>query len=389
MLEIKDGRVSLNKSRVLTPKQMSILSRFTRDIDKTQYLMSIMGLVKQRLSVNRLKRNGWNTLADKHPNTYADRMKSIKNLNNGHAPSERGLGQWVGVEIECFIPHEPGDCYSDCRNDCPEGECECSTGHWSTDEAHSWLKTQLRDAGVHRVNVKEDGSLSDDEGHGVELTILFNSAYGFGPLERLCSALKKAGCYVNKTCGLHVHLDARNKTLKKVTACAQSLGNALPVIKWLVPETRHDNTYCKLGVSPARGDRYFAINLTAFRKYKTVEIRLHSGSINAEKITNWVKVLQSVANAKLKAPIKTFQELLDIPGIDDKMAEYADKRISELNPTAWMRLNPEEFSEFTPKVVIAPTPLVDQRVFPSVGGFSRRNRNLGIAARGQGAVAPL
>jgi len=166
--------------------------------------------------------------------------------------------------------------------------------------------------------------------------------------------LKRAGCYVNKTCGLHVHLDARHLTGMKVSLIGQSIGHALPVIKWLVPESRHTNNYCKLEVSGMRenSDRYCAVNLTAFRKYKTIEIRLHSGSINAAKITSWIKLLKLIGQAKLRSDLKSFQDLIDI-GLPGELVEYADTRITELNPRAWELLN---------RVEIAPTPLAPPSV---------------------------
>ncbi len=338
MFDIKNGIVSVNKTCKLSPKQLHQLSRLA-DNAKTSYLMSIMGLVKQRVFLSRIKKGTFDALASKEKGSILKQMSRLRRLDYDHAPTMKSIGHWIGVEIECIIPYQDGD--SECNGDC-EDECNCRRDVADEDESHRWLRQELRNAGVNRVNVKGDGSVSDEgEGHGVECTILFNSSYGFEPLIKLCSVLKRLGCYVNKSCGLHVHLDARHLTPKKVTRIGQSLGHALPVLKWLVPESRHDNTYCKLGVSPLRGDRYHAINLTAFGKYKTIEIRLHSGSINSSKIINWIKILKLVGKAKLTKDLVTFQDLIDI-GLNDELTDYADTRISELNPSAWTKLMPVE-----------------------------------------------
>ena len=201
-----------------------------------------------------------------------------------------------------------------------------------------------------RTCVKYDGSLTDDEGIGVEVTLLFNSKHGFEPLERLCKALNAHGCYINKTYGLHVHMDSRHLTKRQVKKMGASIGYALPVIKWLVPKSRHDNTYCKLKVSQLRGDRYAAVNLTAFSKYKTIEIRLHQGSINAKKIKNWIELMKFLGQANLKTDIASFQDLIDL-GLSDELVEYCESRITELNPEAWPRLMPAESSQW-PRITV-------------------------------------
>ena len=50
-------------------------------------------------------------------------------------------------------------------------------------------------------------------------------------------------------------------------------------------------------------DRYYMINGTALKKYKTIEVRLHSGTTNFNKIKNWVELLKGIV--KSEAPIFT------------------------------------------------------------------------------------
>lgn len=350
MFNIKNGMISLNKTKVLSPKQLYNIKKMSEH-DQTRYMLSILGLLKtNHVRVPRLKSYNTDTLKDKREQSIFKQFKILQDLGLDHRPSTKNLGQWIGVEIECIIPHQDGDgsggdceCEYDDNEECTYTCDSCSRGPvWSEREAHRWLSTQLTKAGVTRCNVKHDGSLSDDDGHGIEVTILFNTAYGFEPLHRLCKALLKARCYVNKTCGLHVHLDARNLKQKQVKLIGKSLGHALPVLKWLVPESRHDNQYCRLAVSALRGERYYAVNLTAFRVHKTIEVRLHSGSINADKIIQWFTLLKLIGAARLKHDITTFQDLIDIPGMSESLVEYMDSRITELNPEAWPKLIPIE-----------------------------------------------
>lgn len=349
MFKVQDNKISLNKTKRLTNKQLNQLHRLSEH-DQNRYMLSLMGLVKTRVPINRIKTLALNSLDFKVSGSIFNKMRSLQNTNEAfiHRPTERHLGQWIGVEIECFIPHQSGNECNTCNCDDDAGEhtdgCRIhnSEGHWSETEAHAWLKLKLADAGVTSCNVKYDGSLACDEGHGVEVTILFNTNYGFEPLERLCKALTRAGCYVNKTCGLHVHLDARHLTKLKAKRIGNSIGHSLPVIKWLVPESRHTNEFCKLGVSAIsrRANRYFAVNLTSYPKYKTIEIRLHSGTISATKITHWINLLRVLAKANLKTDLVSFQDLLDVPGINDTLVEYVESRINELHTIAWSKLMP-------------------------------------------------
>jgi len=287
MFEIKDGIISLNKTRKLTPKQLATLNNCYAS-QRNAYLMSLLGITKARVHIPRIKNGYSDPLYNKHGGSMLKLMDQLRNLNQDHIPSQKDIGQWIGVEIECFIPHDgdEGRC-GEC-DACQDGD-SCSENESSENDAHHKLKKYLKYHGITRAHVKYDGSLSDDEGHGVEITILFNSKYGFDQLNKLCKALQTYGCYINKTCGLHVHMDARHLTARKVTKIGASIGHALPILKWLVPESRRTNTYCKLVVSSIRGDRYSAVNLTAFRKYKTIEIRLHQGSLNSKKIRNWIE----------------------------------------------------------------------------------------------------
>lgn len=376
MFNIKNGVISLNKTRRLSPRQVNQLNRLGTESDKNRYMLSIMGLVKrQKVYVDRLKMGGTDALASKRQGSIAKLMRELRDVDTDHRPSTKNLGQWVGVEIECLIPHREGHGDCECEfNDDGDREYECNScangNNWSEDDAHSWLRDKLTAAGVSRVQVKSDGSVCDDSGHGVECTILFDSSHGFEPLHRLCNALHKAGCYVNKSCGLHVHLDARHLKAKQVKKIGQSLGHALPVIKYLVDKSRHNNNYCQMQVSGMgrRADRYCAVNMTAFEKYKTIEIRLHGGSINPVKITHWVNLLKIIGASKLKSSLMSFQDLIDLSGVTESMIEYMERRINRLNPEAWLNLTPHEFSAWPRAVAplgpIAHTPIVPVNVTP-------------------------
>ncbi len=150
------------------------------------------------------------------------------------------------------------------------------------------------------VNLGTDGSIHETETHdGAELRVCIKRDEVKIILPKLLEALTKAGAMVNKSCGLHVHLDQRNGDPKRTF---DNLVSALPLLYSIVPESRRTNSYCRRN-SPTqsygdalRDERYKAINATSYSKYSTIEVRLFAGTLNAEKMLNWIEMLWAIAN---------------------------------------------------------------------------------------------
>jgi hypothetical protein len=220
------------------------------------------------------------------------------------------------------------------------------------------LRKVLKDSGITRCQVKYDGSVEDSDAHGIEVTILFNTKTGWSKLDSLCEILNDYNAYVNKTCGLHVHLDVRHLKPAKAKLMGRRLNRALPVLKYLVDKSRHNNSYCNLGMSgfSRNADRYYAINMTSYFKFKTIEVRLHGGSTNFDKIKSWIEILQFVSARPMPKTGLNFQDLIDM-GLPEHLIEYADKRITKLHgEAAWRVLIPAPTAP--PAAAAQPTPAV-------------------------------
>lgn len=351
-INVKDGVVSVNvnKTLKLTPKQAANIQRMRdrgyTDAEVQTYQLSLLGLIKGRkIDICRPYVSGRDYLKLKPSGSVLTQFQNLlKNTDQTHhKPGKTALGQWTGVEIECYLPHSMFE---------------------SEDDAFKSLQDALREAGVTRCSVKYDGSLDCDDGYGVEVTHLFNASQGYESLHKLCNVLDNLEAYVNDKSGLHVHLDCRHLTEKTVKVVGRRLGRALPVLKWMVDDTRHDNTYCQLAVSPLsdNASRYYAVNMTAWYRYQTVEVRLHGGTTNGRKIQNWIETLRFLSNTFNTKPLTTFQSLLDL-GYPDRLAAYAEKRIRSLNPDGWVQLNP-------------PTPVAPVPVAPPIEVYSGPDRRL-------------
>lgn len=199
------------------------------------------------------------------------------------------------------------------------------------------------------VTLKDDGSLRPEDSHPYahELCVIAPEQLIHEVLRRVCTALDKAGSKVNGRCGLHVHLDMRGRNKNLVF---NNLVKSQDVLYSMNPLSRVDGTradgkkdtaYCKkmkssdfdevmaeIADSP---DKYWGINPKTFRTLQTLEVRLHSGSTNYRKLSNWVTILMSIANCTemhtraVNKP-ETFAERF---GLDAAMVEYIKERVNK------------------------------------------------------------
>ncbi len=111
---------------------------------------------------------------------------------------------------------------------------------------------------------------------------------------------------VDHNAGFHLHLDMRDESEDALWAIAYAYRCTQGVWLSFVEGDRHDGEYCHeilwncsdLDHSKRIGDfdkiaydtdRNNWLNLSAYRVYTTIEIRLHHGTIDADDIVNWVK----------------------------------------------------------------------------------------------------
>jgi hypothetical protein len=149
-------------------------------------------------------------------------------------------------------------------------------------------------------DIKDDGSISGKE---FASTIL-DGDKGLEAIEDLCDFGASHDWSVSIQCGLHIHLDMS----KEKTAALKSVAIAYLMTRdfWrgLVDESRWSNFFCgnsSFETNDIEGltsftrfarqqTRYEWFNVAAYTKFKTFEIRLHQGSINAEQICNWIRI---------------------------------------------------------------------------------------------------
>lgn len=200
------------------------------------------------------------------------------------------------------------------------------------------------------IGMSGDGSLNSDIGYPIEIqTPILRGKKGEICVAELCTKLVENSFIIDKTCGLHIHLDGSVLSLEDVKVRKgqvrpTSLINLYlayrlfePVILSFLPSTRRRNEYCAdFGMSrdyhgevisfdpvgksfslmnsintleafelywykatdynkviKAKGSRYtpsryFGVNFHSLLKDNHLEIRYHSGTLNYEKILFWI-----------------------------------------------------------------------------------------------------
>lgn len=224
-----------------------------------------------------------------------------------------------------------------------------------------------------------DGSIQSDKSADTGLEFVspvFLDDSGLKQIERLCGL----GLETNKTCGLHMHLDARDwdwQMLRKFMTLAKMVEQE--VIEIMPPHRRND-TYCQLlrydadeildcedkhqflGVmmnlsesqfntylkqkggklySASRScvriggtnidKRYEWVNVMSYYYRGSVEIRIHEGTTDYKTIYNWILLWQAVVQwlkSHTLADIETMSTLWDIP--NEKIVSFYDERRKRL-----------------------------------------------------------
>lgn len=164
------------------------------------------------------------------------------------------------------------------------------------------------------VQFVSDGSVSASEGQACPTEKEARISLEWGNVKRLyetCKMLREAGAVVNRSCGLHIHLDSRHLSAAQERTRRLRLISALPWLLEMVPASRRTNRYCwpnHIPHPPMSDARYRAINPRAYGRHRTTEIRLGSGTIDADKIMNWATILKYIANTRKR--LKTFESFL-------------------------------------------------------------------------------
>jgi hypothetical protein len=158
-----------------------------------------------------------------------------------------------------------------------------------------------------------DGSLGD---HGCEYKLCAPGDKVIRKAALLVSHIRHAGAFVDSRCGLHVHLDCRYADRTRIMSVCDWLRGQQNWLFSLMPKSRRNNNFCCRSINEGH---YSWCNLTSKR---TVEIRLHGGTLNPHKMAGWLSAMKCILE-KLNKPT------LALPGF----VGASVKPFTEVEPT--------------------------------------------------------
>lgn len=194
------------------------------------------------------------------------------------------------------------------------------------------------------VQIKSDGSVRVDNREAVEIAVCAPLSQYKNVLKRVTNILnsERVSAKVNKTCGLHVHLDVRehitgfNTDYDALNDKYAKLVSVQSILYGMQPKSRQNNTYCmrsKKRTISRSGSRYQGINAQAIWKYRTIETRLHAGTTDFQKIANWIDLLTGVMYSSAPTPKRSlssvrsfFRTFSEVP---TNLMEYVVERINK------------------------------------------------------------
>jgi hypothetical protein len=194
----------------------------------------------------------------------------------------------------------------------------------------------LRNAGItcqdagytHRTmpewKVVTDGSLRGRNGSCEVVSPILRGTDGLAEVRTVMKVLREAGARINESCGMHVHVGVDGTLTRQEQAAVIRLYHGWQwAMTAMVLERRINNSWARLRSAQqteslaanwenanysdnqirqwaGEQGRYFALNVAAFGRHGTFELRAHHGSLNGTNAAAWVAVnLAFVEYAKL------------------------------------------------------------------------------------------
>lgn len=198
------------------------------------------------------------------------------------------------------------------------------------------IANALKAAGLARfINVTTDGSC------GWEVRVLVPEENYAEPITQIMKVIKDLGHGADVRCGTHVHFDMRNRDVKMVY---ENLFLTQKFLRKFLTRNRKHNRFCQMNKAEtfdkqlSLGDRYYSLNVQAYSRHKTLEVRMHQGTLDPNELLPWIKLLLRIVNYKTVVPAKvnTLKQARKQFEIDEDLSKALEQRILTVfrNPLA-------------------------------------------------------
>lgn len=294
------------KWQQLTPADFNVLN-------KDEYIDKMIKMIKEKRLENRQIKGVSKTFEESPYETIGGVFKSsglIKEIGKkikANDPTKAKKPRWpkknyVGVELEFNDNHE-----------------------YEQDQ----IVDAMIDAGYGKyVHVGTDGSC------GWEVRVLVLEEEVDTVLVGILKLLQSMGFKTDKRCGTHVHIDMRNRDVKH---CYANLFKAQSFLRKFLNDQRKRNGYTvkndksTFDESLKQGRRN-SINCQAYGEHKTLEVRMHQGTLKETELVPWIKLLIKIVNydKEFKAKILTLKQATNELSLDKDLFDQLKSRLGEL-----------------------------------------------------------
>lgn len=245
--------------------------------------------------------------------------------NNSRAPFEIDNNMTFGIEIECMVPSINN------LVDLINGESSLIKARYEnynhSDHTGNLWKF-VTDSSLHAVPNYQTIEI---------VSPILRGDNGFEQIKEICKFLDIVNAKVNRSCGFHVHFGAPNMSKEIRYQICKSYANNESIINQLVSPSRRDNGFCKslsnASLRTLEFDRYYKVNaFCAWDRHQTVEFRQHQGTVNLNKIINWILFTRNFLQRAAYQQIETknsIDELLETIQLSNKLSYWTD-RINDL-----------------------------------------------------------
>jgi hypothetical protein len=227
-------------------------------------------------------------------------VREFMRIDNRSGRKPTRPSKHIGVEIECFGPND------------------------ELTLQKMVLSAELGDV----IQVGYDHSIrTPSKMHAYELRILLSENRVGATFKKLAKFFKDAKLRTNTSCGLHVHLDMRRRDPEQ---CFRKLLKMQDVLYSLVNKNRWENRFCQPAAQSMKWDKYRAISMSSLRSKRTIEVRLHQGTVNVQQIEGWVKLLVNIINApEVSKTPKSLEDVLKLKSLKRTVKPYLKKTLKD------------------------------------------------------------
>jgi hypothetical protein len=211
--------------------------------------------------------------------------------------------------------------------------------------------------GVTPFGCKSDCSVNGDGREFV--SPILSGDEGLEAVESLLAFAKSNSWVADESCGFHLHLGMQDTTeeVQRNVYLAYKLTER--VWRNLASPRRAENEYCKViphnarriressgGLQPLVRTRYEWVNISALFCHGTLEIRLHEGTIDTERVINWIiahvrfvsaikkmterEITRKFADVSIARRFVRLERLWDVPALGQFYRKIANGRIAGL-----------------------------------------------------------